>query len=291
METKSSQPLQQPQNRLLRRCCRDVECEELILPTLPEISLKIRRAINDQDASSGKIAKVVQMDPAIAARLIHIANSPLYRGRKKIESCPEALTRLGLKAAQHLITSFALRSVFIARSRYIRKQMQHLWTHSSYVAAISAVLAHKTHGFDPDRAMLAGLVHDIGVVPVLTYADRHPELVTDVSDIEQTVHELRARLGVLIMRQWSFPADFEEVVLNAENWWRDEHAEADYTDVVIVSQLHSFVGTLPMRKYPKLPEVPAFRKFSSGRPDTELSLDLLSLAKDDIWQVQQMLTC
>ncbi len=278
-----------PPNRLLLKCSRDMEASRLMLPTLPSISLKIRRVINDKTASNGKIAKVVQMDPVITARLVHIANSPLYRGRRNIESCPEALTRLGLQAAQQLITSIALKSVFIAKSGYVRKRMQDLWTHSSYVAAIAAVLAHKTPGFDPDRAMLAGLIHDIGSVPILAYADRHPELVRDSSDIERTIHELRATIGILIMRKWSFPADFEDVTLNAENWWRDEHGEADYTDLVIVSQLHSLVGTLEIHRYPRLQEVPAFRKFIGSESDTALSLDLLRLAKDEISQVRQML--
>jgi HD-like signal output (HDOD) protein len=267
-----------------------MQSEALTLPTLPDISLKIRKAINDNKANNTKIARVVQIDPAITGRLIHIANSPFYLGRKKIESCPEALTRLGLKAAQHFITSFALKSVFVAKSLYIRKRMQDLWAHSSYVAAICAVLAHKTRGFDPDRAMLAGLVHDIGIVPILTYADRHPELVREPGHIEQTIQELRATIGVIVLRKWNFPSDFEDVVINAENWWRRTEAEPDYTDLVILSQLHSFVGTLQIHKYPRMDEIPAYRKLLKEDTSTDISKDILGLAKEEIWQIQQMLT-
>ncbi|WP_306306165.1 HDOD domain-containing protein [Methylomonas koyamae] len=154
-------------NRLYQDCFKYMQSDSLALPTIPDVSLKIRRAINEPSANSNKIARVVQIDPSITARLVKISNSPLYRGRRRIESCPEALTRLGLKAAQDIITAFALKAVFNARSPVIRRRMQELWAHSSYVAAISAVLAHKTPGFDPDRAMLAGLIHDIGVVPIL----------------------------------------------------------------------------------------------------------------------------
>lgn len=277
-------------NPLLIHCLRDLEADTLVLPTLPDISLKIRKAINDEKANNSKIAKVVQIDPAITGRLIHIANSPLYLGRKKIESCPEALTRLGLKAAQHFITSFALKGVFVAKSPHVRKRMQDLWRHSSYVAAICAVLAHKTRGFDPDRAMLAGLVHDIGVVPVLTYADRHPELISDPRQIDEAAQELRARIGVMILRRWSFPGDFDDVVAEAENWWRQGGADPDYTDMVILSQLHSFVGTLQIHKYPRMDEIPAFRKVLAGDAGADMSKDVLGLAREEIAQLQKMLT-
>lgn len=278
------------ENHLLVRCLQDLAADKLVLPTLPDISLKIRKAINDEKANNSKIAKVVQIDPAITGRLIHIANSPLYIGRKKIESCPEALTRLGLKAAQHFITSFALKSVFVAKSDYIRKRMQELWQHSSYVAAICAVLAHKTRGFDPDRAMLAGLVHDIGIVPILTYADRHPELISDPRQIEETIQEMRARIGIMTLRRWNFPADFDDVIAEAENWWRQGTSEPDYTDLVILSQLHSFVGTLQIHKYPRINEIPAYRKVLAEDAGADMSKDVLGLAREEIAQIQKMLT-
>src|SRR5690554_1285282 len=111
MPLETAEPLQNP---LLQICYQEMRAKTLVLPTLPDISLKIRKAINDERANNSKIARIVQIDPAITARLIHVANSPIYHGRKKIESCPEALTRLGLRAAQHLITTFCLKTVLHA---------------------------------------------------------------------------------------------------------------------------------------------------------------------------------
>ncbi len=276
-------------NYFLRHCYQALKENKLVLPTIPDISLKIRRAINDPKANNSKIARVVQMDPVITARLIQISNSPLYRGRRRIESCPEALTRLGLKAAQHLITSFALKAVFKARTRTIQKYMQELWHHSSYVAAICAVLAHKTAGFDPDRAMLAGLVHDIGAVPVLTFADGHMDLIGQPQDLTHAIVKLRGPIGAAIMRKWHFPEDFEAVVHEAEDWFRDQAAEPDYVDLVLVSQLHSFIGTPKIHNSPRIDQIPAYRKLLAGRLDADTSLNILEMAKEEIWQIQNML--
>ncbi len=276
-------------NRLYLDCYRYLQSETLTLPTIPEVSVKIRRAINDPSANSNKIARVVQIDPSITARLVKISNSPLYRGRRKIESCPEALTRLGLKAAQDIITAFALKAVFTAKSGVIRHKMQDLWAHSSYVAAISAVLAHKTPGFDPDRAMLAGLIHDIGVVPILTYADRNPEILTNPSDLAEAIKELRSLIGVQIIRRWDFPTDFEEVIIHAEDWYRDCGEQATYTDIVMISQLHSYFGKIDIKKMPKLDTLPAYKKLVSGQLDADLSMNILEKAKDEIEHIRLML--
>ena len=276
-------------NRLYQDCYKYMQSDKLQLPTIPDVAFKIRRAINDHKANNAKIARVVQIDPSITARLIRIANSPLYRGRRKIESCPEALTRIGLKASQDIITAFAMKAVFQAKSPVIRKKMIDLWSHSSYVAAISAVFAHKTPGFDPDKAMLAGLIHDIGVVPILMHADKHPDIIEHPKDLAETVRKLRVDIGVQIIRKWDFPRDFEDVVINAENWYRDSGEEADYVDIVMISQLHSFIGKVDIKKMPKIDQLPAYKKLAYGQLDADTSISILDAAKDEIENIRQML--
>jgi c-di-GMP-related signal transduction protein len=218
----------------------------LLLPTLPEIAGKIRRVINDANASTSTIARVIQVDPSITARLVHIANSPLYRGRKQVDSCPEALTRLGLKTAQNIITAFSLKSVFTAKSPIINHQMIELWKHSSYVAALSAIFANKFSGFDPDRAMLAGLIHDIGIVPILMHADRHSGLTTHSDDLAEAVKQLRAN-----------------VVIQAENWQKNDDNPLDYSDIVMIAQLHSLIGTVDRKTLPNICELPVYKKLAN----------------------------
>lgn len=276
-------------NRLFLACYKDMQAEKLQLPTIPDVAFKIRRAINDQKANNSKIARVVQIDPSITARLIRIANSPLYRGRRKIESCPEALTRIGLKAAQDIITSFAMKAVFKAKSPVIRKKMTDLWTHSSYVAAISAVFAHKTPGFDPDKAMLAGLIHDIGVVPILTHADKQPEVLDHPKNLAETIRKLRVDIGLQIIRKWDFPQDFEDVIINAENWYRDTGNAADYADIVMISQLHSYIGKIDIKRMPKIDQLPAYKKLAAVGLDADASITILDLAKEEIESIRLML--
>lgn len=275
-------------NKLLMECYRHMQSNDLLLPTIPDVAFKIRRAINDDYASVSSIARIVQIDPSITARLIQISNSPMYMGRKKNESCPEALTRLGLKAAQDIVTTFAMKSLFNAKSPIIRQKMAELWTHSSYIASVSAVFAHKIPGFDPDRAMLAGLIHDIGIVPILTYADNHPDIIAQPKDLVETVKQLRTDIGVQIIRQWDFPEDFEDVVINAENWFRNDNNPSSYADIVMISQLHSFIGKIDIKKIPKIDDLPAYKKLAVHF-DASDSINILDTAKDEIEHIRRML--
>ncbi len=285
----STQPSHQaPRNRLLLECYRHFKTEKLKIPTIPDVAFKIRKAINDPTANNSKIAKVVQIDPTITARLIRIANSPLYRGRRAIESCPEALTRVGLKASQHIITSFALKTVFQAKTPLVRKKMTDLWQHSSYVAAISAVFAHKIQGFDPDKAMLAGLIHDIGVVPILTFADSFKGTL-DARELAETVRKLRIEIGIFILRQWDFGEDFQDVVRHAENWRRAVEHNVDYADIVMLSQLHSYIGKVDSKKLPRIDTLPSFQILLHDRLDVDASISILDEAKDEIEHIRAML--
>ncbi len=276
-------------NRLYLDCYKFMQSKELALPTIPDVAFKIRRAINAHNADSSSIARVVQLDPSITARLIQISNSPLYRGRRNIESCPEALTRLGLKTSQNIITALAMKAVFKAKSAVIRTKMQELWSHSCYVASISSVFAHKTPGFDPDRAMLAGLIHDIGVIPILTYADKRPGILLNPKDLTDTINSLRGEIGIQIIRKWEFPTDFEGVITHAEDWYRKGNKTADYTDIVIMAQLHSFIGKTTLKETPKMDTLPAYNKLMAGNLSVDKSINVLDQAKDEIEYIRKML--
>jgi HD-like signal output (HDOD) protein len=275
-------------NQLLTDCYRHMQSDDLELPTIPDVAFKIRRAISTDNANVSSIARIVQTDPSITARLIQISNSALYLGRKKTESCPEALTRLGLKAAQNIVTSFAIKSVFSAKSPVIRQKMAELWEHSSYIASVSAVFAHKIPGFDPDRAMLAGLIHDIGIVPILIYADNHPDIIDYPKELTDIVKKLRGDIGVQIIRQWDFPEDFEDVVTHAENWFRNDNKPSSYADIVMIAQMHSFIGKVDIKKLPKIDRLPAYKKLASHL-DADVSINILDTAKDEIEHIRQML--
>lgn len=276
-------------NQLYFDVTHELQQDRLQLPSIPEVASKVHQAIEKEDVSSETIARIVQMDPAIAAQLIKVANSPLFRGREKIESLPYAITRLGLKAIRNLITSFTVKSVFKAKTKMITTRMHDLWFHSRLTAAVCAVLASRLKGFDIGKAMLAGLTHDIGAVPVLTHADMHPNLINNAQDVEHTVDHLKSVIGEMIMKKWNFTDDFGEIALNAENWTHESANSADYIDLVIVAQLLIFQDTPMMNKIPDIESVPAYQRIINQLRSPEYGIDVLETAREEISDLQQIL--
>jgi putative nucleotidyltransferase with HDIG domain len=247
----------------------DIKHNRLKLPILPEIALKVREAVNDPNAAAATIAKAVSSDASIAARLLQVANSPLYRGTNAISNLQSAIARLGAPLVRNLVTSLILKQLFQTKSAVLKQRMQTLWEHSTQVAAISHVLARKLTRLKPDEAMLAGLLHDIGTLPILMKAENSAELTQDAATLDDLIDKLHAPVGRLILETWKFPAELVTVAAEHENLTRVSE-QVDYTDVVTVANLHSYLGTRHRHAMVKFAEVPAFTKLGLT-PETSVA--------------------
>lgn len=262
----------------------------LIIPSLPEVISRIQQAISDKKRGTQQIAKLIQLDPALTARLIQIANSPTYRGAFPIETCQMAITRLGLRTTRNLVTCLVMHNVFNASTAVAHKHIRELWKHSCRVAAIACVVAQINKGLlDPDKALLAGLVHDIGVLPVLSYLSDYPELFKQPDLVEALIARLRGKLGEEILRQWQFDPELSNVPQEAENWHYAGNERLDYVDVVIIAQIHSAFGAETHADLPVLNDLPSFAKTSLSRLGPEASVELLHAAQGEIRDMVQML--
>ncbi|MDH5547801.1 MAG: HDOD domain-containing protein [Gammaproteobacteria bacterium] len=262
---------------------------EQMLPGLPDIALRVRKAIAKENADIMVISKIIQSDIPLTARLIQIANSPMYRGVKPVDDCHKAITRLGLDVTKNLVTSFALRRAFTARSAPTRKRVEQLWKHSVQVASIAFILARITPKLHPDHAMLAALIHDVGVLPLLGYLERRADLLKDPEAIFRMERELRVALGKLVLSNWRFDTEFVDVIEAAEDWYRDPVETPDYGDVVLVSQIHAAFGKPEAEELPSLEELPAMGKFPVFKLGPGASMELLAEAKDEMKELQHLL--
>lgn len=267
----------------------DLEQNRLVLPSLPDVAVRINRALNEDDTDAGRIASIIQSDPAITAKLLKAANSAFYAGMMPAETCSKAVVRLGINMTQKLVLSFAIRELFNAESPLLRQHMQTLWTHSTQVAAICYVLARINRKFNPEHAMLAGLIHDIGEVGALTYLEKIPQLANDETQIDRVVKLLRGAVGRMILTKWRFQDDLIEIAEEAEDWFRDSGPKADYCDLVIVAQLHSYVGTPRIRSLPSIGELPSLHKLNLGEITPRDSIKILDKASEQLNKAEALL--
>ena len=261
---------------------------ELTLPALPELALRIRDAVSADDVTILKVAKLIEFEPNIAARIVQLANSSVFSGQREVSSCEEAVTRLGLHVVRDIVTCMVMRQLYTAPVDRLKHLFTEIWEQSVHVAAISCVIAVITPRMNPEKALLAGLVHEIGALPLISYAESRPQLRNDEQLLRMMMSELKATLGKSILVSWNFEKELAEIPLQIDNWYREHKHDTDYADIVLVAKLHSAYGK-KNSKLPALIDLPAFKKMKLSELGPDASLEVLHEAKSEILQVMKML--
>lgn len=216
--------------------------DKLVLPTLPEVALKAREVAADPDVTAAQLARVVKNDAALTVRLIKVANSPLMRGSREIDDLQSAIARMGIAFAANLITGLAMRQMFQATTESVDRWMRNVWTHSTSVAGIASVLCRHYTKLKPDQAALAGLVHEVGILPILSFAESRPDLMSDGITLSRVIDTIHPKLGEMILTRWNFPAELVAVPSSYMDFTRAA-PQADYVDLVMVANLESHLGS------------------------------------------------
>ena len=213
------------------------------MPTLPEVALRIQELASDENVSASRMATEISRDPATAARLLKIANSASQRALRKIDNLQMAVARLGMDLTSNIVTSLTMTQLFRARSEVVDHQLKASWVRSQEVAAMAHVLAAHYTVLKPELAMLAGLTHEIGALPILRIADDCPELSRDPQALERVIAQLHPRIGCLVLRMWKFPTETADVPMQHLQFERRHDGPADYADVITVANLQCHVGS------------------------------------------------
>ncbi|AOV18031.1 hypothetical protein BJI67_14025 [Acidihalobacter aeolianus] len=278
------------EGQLLAHILRSLSSGTLELPSMPEVAMRIRDATLRPDISLPDIAKIVQIDPSVAAGILRASNTAARRGGQPVTNLSDAVIRLGLETTRTLAISLALTTVFHTRQPAVRQRMHELWEHSVQISALCETLASRCHPkLDPSHALLAGLLHDIGGIPILQHAERYG-LLGKPERLENAIVNLRVPVGLLIIDHWQIDSDMQSVIQGAEDWTRNSGTQADYADVVVVAQLILMEQQNTSSVHPVLSEVPAFAKLGLAPATPERIQEFLDEAQQDIDEIKQLLS-
>ena len=224
----------------------ELSAGDLKLPAFPDIAMRIKSALESEDVSADKVAKVVGSDPVLSARLLKVANSNFAnRSGAQIKDLRTAVARLGYDLAYSTAVSIAVEQIMHSKSLNLcREQMARLWKHSVLVSAISYVIAKKHSKVNPDEAMLAGLLHDIGKFYIYSRAESFPELFTDPEAMQELQQHWHTGIGHAILEAWGFSEDLANAANEHDDLQRPHAGLADLTDVVITANLCAYWNEL-----------------------------------------------
>jgi len=206
------------ENALYTILIEKIKQNALVLPTLPAIALKVREAADDPDVNLGQMSDIITQDPALSIGMIKVSNSPLLARAVKVETVNQAVTRIGLRQIKSIATAMAIEQIFVSKNKMVSMYLQKSWEKTVDVASISIALMtfykknNKHSSLSLDELTLAALVHSIGVLPILTEAENHPDVFANPTFLQQAVVKLSSKLGAEVTKAWGFSDDFTELV-------------------------------------------------------------------------------
>ncbi len=209
------------ENALYTILVEKINQDSLVLPTLPEVALKVRRASDDPEINLGKMSEVIAQDPALSLGMLKVANSATLGRSVKVETLPQAVTRIGLRQIKSIATAMALEQVFVSKNEIVAMYMKKSWLKTVDIASVAICLMtlylkeNKQNSFTIDSIALAALIHNIGVLPILTEAEEHPDVFANVTFLQQAIVKLSGKIGGAITRSWGFSEELTEL---AERW-------------------------------------------------------------------------
>lgn len=225
----------------LRALLKAVEDDEVALPTLPEVALKVREAAEQPDVTISRLAVVIGTDTALTTRMLKVVNSPLLRSGWEITDLQAAIGRLGVIYTSNLAVGLAMEQMFRSKSKALDGKLREVWRMSLVVAGVCHAICKRRTDLSADKAILAGLVHMIGVLPILTYIDKH-SLCISSAELDYVINHVHPVIGHRILAQWDFPAQLADVPISFSDLSRRSE-QLDYADVVQAACIISNQGS------------------------------------------------
>ena len=179
-----------------------------------------------------------------------------------------SIKKLGLRPVYCLIMTYAVGKLVKRMPEAHLERVSSFWQHSLNVAAISRILARNTRLFPPDLAMLAGLVHGIGVLAIDDRLLEHKPLMLDHLEVDHAIQVMRPEISSLLLRKWNFADVLIEVAEECGDWSRDHDGPADLCDLVLVANYYSMLHADVNHVLPKTSAIPAIARLGVSPEDS-----------------------
>ncbi len=191
---------------LLRDLAAELAEGELKLPSFPDVAQRVQQALEDPRTTPAQVARVIGIDAALAARILRLSNSAfLNPSGKPITELTQAVNRLGHQLVRCSAVSFALQQMQISKKDdALRAPLKDLWRKGTLVASIAYVLARETKTGNPDEALVAGLMHNIGILYITVCAHERGQPLPPLDGVGGAVEEWHPRISSAILAHWKF---------------------------------------------------------------------------------------
>lgn len=214
---------------------------EVVFPTYFDAVLRLRKVLHDPEQSIANIAHAVSVEPLISAKLLHLANSVVFNpeGRELVD-LKSAIIRLGLNAVRTAALSIVMTQLMRAKGMAEFSEITHsLWEHSIQSAAAANIIARRMTRQNPDEAMLAGLIHDLGAFYMLYRATQYEELRHRPDSIKYLIVQWHESIGVSLLNALGLPEEIVEATVDHDHMRPTPPTIRNLSDIIYVANMLS----------------------------------------------------
>ena len=224
--------------KFVERLAEDLRDERLELPAFPEAVLRIQRALQSPDTSTDDVVRILSSEPALAARLLRIANSVEFRRMdQEITDLRRAVSRMGFNMVRSVSVAFAMRQLRRkdSYSETTRSQLETIWRESLEIAAACFVIAKRRTKVNPEQALLTGLLHVLGRLYIVMRAEDMEEL--SEADMLEVIGSWDAAVCKAILESWGLPEAMQTAVEHQNEFDVELEGPATLTDILIAARV------------------------------------------------------
>ena len=239
------------------------------LPAFPEIVVRIRKALEDENCTTDQLSQLMSSEPALVTRMLQLANSAaLRRGPDPVTEVGIAINRLGRDIVQNSVMAYAMRQMRQTQKlKVAQPYLETVWHEGVNVASVCYVMARKFTKLSPDQALLAGLLHGVGKLYILSKAEDYPDLFADEESLMTLMEEWHCPIGGSILESLDFGEELAHAVGNYQDTQREHEGEVDFTDLLTIA--YQIAGLLNDEENfeMQLADIPASQYFATSVQD------------------------
>lgn len=212
---------------------------EVVFPTYFDVVLRLRKVLQDPNQSIGEIAATILIEPLISAKLLHLANSVAFNpeGREVVD-LKSAIARLGINAVRTAAMSIVMSQLLRAKGMAEFAELTHsLWDHSIKSSAAARVIAKTMTRLNPEEAMLAGLIHDLGAFYMLYRATQYEELRHRPDTVKYLIMQWHESIGVSLLSALGIPEEIIDATADHDHIRPTPSPIRSFSDVVYVANM------------------------------------------------------
>lgn len=209
------------------------------LPSVPDVVIRLQKTLSDECVSNDTVVRLIGSEPMFAARLMTMANSvALNASARKIADLRTAVARVGFNIVRSVALTFAMVQLRkAAEFQHLAPQLDALWKNSVQIAALCHVIARRFSSLNGDTALLAGLMHNVGRIYILTRASKFPTLTADPLTYQSIVRDWHCNVAKALLENWKVADEIVDAVGGHEDLDREARGPVTLTDVLSLAML------------------------------------------------------